>query len=313
MNKYESTILKMTFDIVPVCVLVLDDDTLVRYINKSALTLINKGYEEVLGRKIGDSIGCISSTENKEGCGYGSMCAGCELKKSVSAALEAGQASEYLELNKQLQVDGKRNDIGSSAEAYANAYIGGNEAGKINSGIEADAVTVNPFFGYDGIAPFINACKLNNSGIFILVKTSNPSSSQIQDLITNDGKQIYEVIAGMVNELGKSLIGCTGYSSVGAVVGATHPEQAKVLRKLMPHAYFLVPGYGAQGGTALGAAAAFNNDGLGAIVNASRSVIFAYKAKEYADKYTEEQYQEAARAETIRMRDDINKAVGCFL
>jgi diguanylate cyclase (GGDEF)-like protein/PAS domain S-box-containing protein len=111
MNRYESTILKMTFDIVPVCVLVLDDDTLVRYINKSALTLINKGYEEVLGRKIGDSIGCIGSTENKIGCGHGSVCAGCELKKSVSAALEAGQASEYLELNKQLQVDGKRNDF----------------------------------------------------------------------------------------------------------------------------------------------------------------------------------------------------------
>lgn len=201
--------------------------------------------------------------------------------------------------------DGKRNDIGSSAEAYSRAYIGKNETGGIEFSMEADALTVNPLFGLDGIAPFIDDCKQNDTGVFILVKTSNPTSAQIQDLVTSDGKRVYEIIARMVHELGEDLIGGSGYSSVGAVVGATHPEQAKVLRNIMPNAYILVPGYGAQGGTAKGAAASFNDDGLGAIVNASRSVIFAYKSKEYADRFTEAQYQEAARAETIRMRDDI--------
>jgi orotidine-5'-phosphate decarboxylase len=205
--------------------------------------------------------------------------------------------------------DGKRNDIGSSAEAYSRAYIGKNEIGGTDYSMEADALTVNPFFGLDGIAPFIDDCKRNDTGVFILVKTSNPTSAQIQDLVTSNGKRVYEIIARMVHELGEDLIGGSGYSSIGAVVGATHPEQAKVLRKIMPHAYILVPGYGAQGGTASGAAASFNDDGLGAIVNASRSVIFAYRSKEYAGRYSEEQYQDAARAETIRMRDDIT---GCL-
>ncbi len=208
-------------------------------------------------------------------------------------------------------VDGKRNDIGTTAEAYSSAYLGKT---KIDDSIEeavfdADALTVNPYLGIDGIKPFIEDCKKYKKGIFMLVKTSNKSSGQIQDLLTQYDKSIYEIIAQYVEEWGKPLRGEHGYSSIGAVVGATYPNQAKILRKIMKHAYILVPGYGAQGGTARDVAHNFNGDGLGAIVNASRSIMCAYQSEEWKNTFSEEKFDEASRAEAIRMRDDLNSVI----
>ncbi len=206
--------------------------------------------------------------------------------------------------------DGKRNDIGSTAQAYSAAYLGNTPIEKEkHKAFDADALTVNPYLGIDGIKPFIDDCANNDKGIFVLVKTSNPSSGQLQDLKTESGKAIYETVAEYVAEWGETVKGKYGYSSVGAVVGATYPEQAKVLREIMKNAYILVPGYGAQGGTAKDAAASFNKDGLGAIVNASRSVMCAYKSDKWNTKYDENSFAEAARAEAIRMRDEIVEAV----
>jgi orotidine-5'-phosphate decarboxylase len=208
--------------------------------------------------------------------------------------------------------DGKRNDIGSTAEAYSSAFLGRTKIDEdvYEAAFDADALTVNPFLGYDGIKPFIDDCRNYNKGIFILVKTSNKSSGQLQDLLTHQGKSVYEIIAEYVNEWGKNLIGEYGYSSVGAVVGATYPNQAKILRRIMKHAYILVPGYGAQGGTAKDVVHSFNCDGLGAIINASRSIMFAYTSDTWKDKYSENEYNEAARAEVLRMRDGILEVRG---
>ncbi|MDP4093689.1 MAG: orotidine-5'-phosphate decarboxylase [Bacillota bacterium] len=207
--------------------------------------------------------------------------------------------------------DGKRNDIGSTAEAYSAAFLGKTSLDRetTESAFDADALTVNPYLGFDGIKPFIEDCKKYDKGIFVLVKTSNNSSGQLQDLVTDHGKSIYEVMAEYVSDWGQYAVGKYGYSSVGAVVGATYPNQAKILRSLMKKAYILVPGYGAQGGTAKDASHSFNKDGLGAIVNASRSIMCAYKAEAWKDKYDESSYAEAARAEAERMREDINKAI----
>ncbi len=164
-------------------------------------------------------------------------------------------------------VDAKRNDIGSTAKAYAETYLG--------KTFDADAVTVSPYMGADSMMPFVEACKKYGKGIFILTKTSNSGSGDIQDKISN-GESISESVAKIINELGKDLIGENGYSSVGAVVGATYPEQAVTLRKLMPHSIILVPGYGAQGGTASDTKPCFNEDTLGAIVHSSRGIIHSY-------------------------------------
>lgn len=198
-------------------------------------------------------------------------------------------------------LDVKRNDIGSTAEAYSKAYLGKTMV----DGVECDAcgvdcVTVNPYLGTDGVAPFVNDCKAYDKAIFALVKTSNPSSGELQDLIT-DGKHIYEKVSECVNKWNEDTIGSSGYGAVGAVVGATYPEQAVVLRKLMPKSYFLVPGYGAQGGGAEGVKPCFNSDGLGAIVNSSRGIMCAYKKGDWK----EEQFAEAARAEALRMKADL--------
>ena len=166
-----------------------------------------------------------------------------------------------------------------------------------SAAFDADCLTVNPYLGTDGIAPFVKECAENGKGIFILVKTSNKSSGELQDL-KSGGKFIYEHMADLVKEWGSELVGTHGYSSAGAVVGATYPEQAAQLRAQMPRTYFLVPGYGAQGGGAKDVAPAFNKDGLGAIVNASRSIMCAYKKNGGS-------VGEAAREEAIRMRDDI--------
>lgn len=207
-------------------------------------------------------------------------------------------------------LDGKRNDIGSTAEAYSTAFLGKTKIGSSTKAMfDGDALTVSPYLGIDGVQPFIKDCEAEGKGIFVLVKTSNKSSGQLQDLKTENGTPIYEVMAKYVDDWGKTTIGKYGYSSVGAVVGATYPQQCADLRELMKNSYFLVPGYGAQGGGAKDVAPAFNKDGLGAIVNASRSIMCAYKAAQYSDKYSEEAYAEAARAEAIRMRDDINSVL----
>lgn len=207
--------------------------------------------------------------------------------------------------------DGKRNDIGSTAEAYATAFLGRNSLEEGQKPVfDTDALTVNPYLGIDGVKPFLDDCEKYGKGIFLLVKTSNKSSGQLQDLKTENGKTIYEIVAGLVDEWGSSLVGKHGYSSIGAVVGATYPEQAVVLRKIMKKSYILVPGYGAQGGSAADAARSFNSDGLGAIVNASRSIMCAYQSQRWSEKYSGMEYAEAARAEAIRMRDELREATG---
>lgn len=207
--------------------------------------------------------------------------------------------------------DGKRNDIGTTAEAYATAYLGQTEIyGKEREIFNSDALTVNAYLGVDGIKPFVTACEQHGKGIFALVKTSNPSSGQLQDLKLNDGRTVYEAMADLVNEWGNTTVGQCGYSSVGAVVGATYPKQLEELRKRMPKAWILVPGYGAQGGTASDVAHAFDKNGLGAVVNASRSLMCAYKLDQWKTKFTQEDFQEAARAEAERMKKDIGAAIG---
>ena len=203
-------------------------------------------------------------------------------------------------------LDVKRNDIGSTAEAYSKAYLGKVDIdGEEFSPCDVDSVTVNPYLGTDGILPFVNDCKKYDKSIFALVKTSNPSSGELQDLDNGD-KKIFERVAECVNNWNSDTIGKSGYGAVGAVVGATYPEQAQILRKLMPQSYFLVPGYGAQGGGAKDVVPCFNDDGLGAIVNSSRGIMCAYKKGDWA----EEQFAEAARAEAIRMKEEINSVLG---
>jgi len=206
-------------------------------------------------------------------------------------------------------VDAKRNDIGSTSAAYSSAYLGRTDIG---SGISqpvfnADALTVNGYLGVDGIKPMLECCDKYGKGIFVLVKTSNPSSVQLQDIVTDDGRRVYEVMADLVNEWGTGLIGKYGYSSVGAVVGATWPEQLKSLRGRMPHAFFLVPGYGAQGGSAADAAAAFDSNGLGAVINASRSLMCAYKLERWNKSFTHEEFADACREEAIMMKKELER------
>jgi len=203
--------------------------------------------------------------------------------------------------------DGKRNDIGSTAGAYSGAYLG---AG--GSPFYADALTINPYLGFDGAAPFIDCCKKNGKGVFVLVKTSNPSSGDFQDLELANGKKLYEHVADKVQEWAceDGLLGTYGYSSVCAVVGATYPAQAKALRERAKRLYFLLPGYGAQGGSAEDAAAAFGESGLGAAVNASRSVLCAWRHERWGGKYGHDDFGEAARAEALRMKAEINRAIG---
>lgn len=210
--------------------------------------------------------------------------------------------------------DGKRNDIGSTSQAYSTAYLGKTDFSVFGNKKQAacgsiDCLTVNPYLGIDGIEPFLQDCKELGRGIYILVKTSNPSSKQIQDKEFINEEKVYENVADLVNEWGIDLVGEYGYSSVGAVVGATWPEQAKELRERMPHTFFLVPGYGAQGGSGKSVSVNFDKNGLGAIVNSSRSFMCAYKNSEWKDKFTSLEYAEAARAEMIRMRDEINSFI----
>jgi orotidine-5'-phosphate decarboxylase len=221
--------------------------------------------------------------------------------------------------------DIKRGDIGSTAEAYAqhlsglprsaNRSAGTSREGNPNDDLwHEDAVTVNPYLGVDGITPFVDAAKLTDKGIFVLVRTSNPSSKDIQELELASGERFYEYVADLVSGWGSESLGAEGYSSVGAVVGATHPQQGRALRERMPHTFFLIPGFGAQGGTAQDVSGMFDAHGSGAIVNSSRGIIAAWtKSGEYRSNMTADEalslVATAARQAALDMRDELRVAV----
>ena len=203
--------------------------------------------------------------------------------------------------------DIKRGDIGSTSAAYATGHIGRVQVrGNTYAPFDEDFVTVNPYLGSDGVKPFIDVCREEHKGLFILVKTSNPSSGEFQDRLV-DGRPLYELVGEKVNEWGQTCMG-DDYSYVGAVVGATYPEMGKVLRKIMPKAYILVPGYGAQGGQGKDLVHFFNEDGLGAIVNSSRGIIAAWKQEKYAS-FGAEAFGDASRAAVEDMVADIAGAL----
>ena len=203
--------------------------------------------------------------------------------------------------------DIKRGDIGSTSAAYATGHLGRVTVGsKSYAAFNEDFATVNPYLGTDGIAPFVDVCKEEKKGLFILVKTSNPSSGEFQDQLVGE-RHLYELVGEKVAQWGEALMG-SSYSYIGAVVGATYPEQGKLLRKVMPKSFILVPGYGAQGGTGADLVHFFNEDGLGAIVNSSRGIIAAYKKEEYK-KFGAEHFGEASRAAVVDMIADINGAL----
>ncbi len=203
--------------------------------------------------------------------------------------------------SRQLMVilDGKRNDIGSTAEAYAAAYLGR----KPLSPWGADALTINPWMGFDTLMPFVKTAKSNAAGLFILTKTSNPGSRDLQEQVAN-GETLYGQIARHVESLSLETVGQTGYGIAGAVVGATYPQQLHELRAIMPHTLFLVPGFGAQGGTASDVAGAFDNDGLGAVINSSRGIIFAYNSAEFSPANSQS-WQEAIEGATHKAIEQI--------
>lgn len=206
--------------------------------------------------------------------------------------------------------DAKRNDIGSTAEAYADAFLGevSAEEQRLRNAFGADAVTVNAYLGSDGIRPFIARAHRHGKGLFVLVKTSNSSAGEIQDLVV-DGRPLYEHMGTLVETWGADNRGAYGYAAVGAVVGATYPGQARRLRALMPHTFFLVPGYGTQGATAADVVGCFDARGLGAVINAARSIMFAYRTAPEATRGGPEAYAAAARAATRRMIDEIRQAL----
>lgn len=213
--------------------------------------------------------------------------------------------------------DIKRGDIGSTSEAYAVGHLGQVKVGStMCRGFDEDFVTVNPYLGSDGVRPFIKVCQEEKKGIFVLVKTSNPSSGELQDRLVRtlegDGGQgadrpIYEIVGEQVAAWGAECMG-ESYSYIGAVVGATYPEQGRILRDIMPKAYILVPGYGAQGGKGADLVHFFDRDGLGAIVNSSRGIIAAYQQEQYA-KYGAENFADASRAAVLAMKEDIAQAL----
>ncbi len=222
--------------------------------------------------------------------------------RALLESIEYARAKSYLVI-----VDGKRNDIGSTAAAYARAYLG--ETSYTDqlqqAAFAADALTINAYLGSDGIMPFLEQCEKRDKGAFVLVRTSNPSAGELQDLRLADGRLVYEAMADLVAGWGKQLVGQSGFSSLGAVVGATWPEQAASLRRRMPAAFILVPGYGAQGATARDAVASFTKDGRGSIVNASRSLMLAYKKHGFAHDL----FDLAAQKEALAMRADLQKAL----
>lgn len=204
--------------------------------------------------------------------------------------------------------DGKRNDIGTTMEAYANAHLGVTDIeGETVSAFGADALTVNGYLGSDGIMPVINVSKTMDTGMFVLAKTSNPSSGELQNLELETNESIYLHMGNLCEKWGEELMGNYGYSGVGAVVGATYPQQLTELRKALPHTFFLVPGYGAQGGTAEDIAGAFDSNGLGAIVNSSRGIMCAWQKEEDCKP---EDFAQAARREALKMKKLLTDVTG---
>ena len=196
--------------------------------------------------------------------------------------------------------DGKRNDIGSTATAYAEAYLGK------TSPWGSDSLTVSPYLGQDSLEPFAEMCDQRHAGIFVLVKTSNPGGGLFQDRET-DGQTLYQSVASLVCELNESRLGASGYGPVGAVVGATYPEQLAELRRAMPTSWILIPGFGAQGGAAEDVLIGLDDQGLGAIVNNSRNLIFAHAREEYRDRFSDSQWQEAVAAATNEMNEQLRR------
>ena len=200
--------------------------------------------------------------------------------------------------------DAKRNDIGSTASCYAKAFLGETQVNEnVLTAFPSDYVTVNGYLGSDGILPFVEECEKNDKGIFVLVKTSNPSGAEIQNMILENGMPMYEYVGGLVEKWGESTVGKYGYSAVGAVVGATHPTEAARLREVLPHTFFLIPGYGAQGGKAEMLKSCFKANGLGGVVNNSRGILTAYKKNGGT-------YYEAAREACIAMQKDLASVIG---
>ena len=206
--------------------------------------------------------------------------------------------------------DAKRGDIGSTAQGYSNAYLGKTKIGEKEESIfDIDFLTVNPYMGTDCIKPFIEDCKKYNKGIFILVKTSNPSSGELQDVKIEGGEEVYIKVAKLVEKWGEELIGKNGYSSIAAVVGATYPHQLSEIRKIAKHTFFLIPGYGAQGGKVQDIMLGFDKNGIGGIINASRSLMCAYKSELWKDKFKEDEFAKATRAEALRMKEELNSSM----
>lgn len=207
--------------------------------------------------------------------------------------------------------DGKRNDIGNTAMAYAQAHLGTVESlsGEAIPAFDVDFMTVSPFLGSDSIRPFVEVCVSANKGIFVLIKTSNAGSGEIQDIKNKDGLTISQMLAKFVYEKAKQFTGKTGYSSIGAVVGATYPEEARMLREIMPSSYFLVPGFGAQGGDARDIVPCFNADGLGAIVNSSRGILYTHMSDDERNTCTKEEYLASVLRAANTMQKEIYSAL----
>ena len=200
--------------------------------------------------------------------------------------------------------DAKRNDIGSTASCYAKAFLGETQVNDSTlKAFPSDYVTVNGYLGSDGIVPFVEECEKHDKGIFVLVKTSNPSGAEIQNMVLDNGMPMYEYVGGLVEKWGESTIGSYGYSAVGAVVGATHPTEAARLREVLPHTFFLIPGYGAQGGKAEMLKSCFAANGLGGVVNNSRGILCAYKKNGGT-------YYDAAREACVAMQKDLSSVIG---
>lgn len=207
--------------------------------------------------------------------------------------------------------DVKRNDIASTAQAYSDGHLGTVEIeGNTIEPFGEDFITVNPYLGTESIEPYFAHMKNRDKGLFVLVKTSNAGSGEIQDLpMGSEGHPLYETVGQLVDKWGADFRGKYGFSDIGAVVGATHPEQGSRLRKLLPHVFFLVPGYGAQGGTAEDLAGCFNQDGIGAIVNSSRGIIAAYQNKKYSSQFKPEEFAQASRQAVLDMKEDLNRVL----
>ena len=198
--------------------------------------------------------------------------------------------------------DVKRADIGNTSAKYAEAFLYGNTP--------IDAITINPYFGTDGVKPFLDMAAKNDKGVFVLAKTSNPSSDEIQNLVTEDGEKVYQKVGHLVDCWGRSISSeTTTYNPVGAVVGATHPTEAKELRDMLPNTFFLVPGYGAQGATAKDIVVNFDSKGGGAVVNSSRGLMFAYKNERWTQKYSASRWADATHDEAKRAQKDLVEAI----